>query len=529
MSWRTALYQVRKGVWSKRNQVIIALALAFIVANAAGAYYIGWYTTGEMDASFTGSDSDVIEVLGPISSPFIWTEDGVLRLINGVLNVYHDGAALDVEVGDITGAVALLLPDGDLIYDHAINGVGFTVEVGNDACILGVGERWTSDEYIPDYIIVALPENATTVIRALSISEHGEVAWQATIDGSLTMHSRTGSSRYVSVLFDTGEISTWTKSDPNPMYTYQVDDVIEMDMASNYAMIALTTVDEVVILQDGQEQRVELPETVHNLMVRYDRDHVYVQDRETVYDIHDGIYEPLRALTDGEWYVAPSVTDRLFVVNGNLLSAYHGIRGATLWTCDLGGEPTNIVVDASGTILLAWHGESLTMIDNENPPMGNSDLWLYFGIIMIAETSVVAGLAFSDKLKHMRSISPAVVALGTLICMSVAYLFPNQATVDWYGSLQAYVAIAGGIALISMTVGWYSQAGIGSFFYGFVTGLISSIPVAIVATYLLLATGHTFPEESAMFYSLFNTFKIGMVMGLIAGAIAYAASLIDEM
>jgi CHASE2 domain-containing sensor protein len=114
--------------------------------------------------------------------------------------------------------------------------------------------------------------------------------------------------------------------------------------------------------------------------------------------------------------------------------------------------------------------------------------------------------------------------IGVLAGAATAAIFQDAAAIAWFGSELAYLGIAAAVGTVGCVLSWNAQAGPLGLVLGAAGGLISSVPISIVAAFFLWFYGYSFLGQDPIIGSALNGIGTGFWGGLVDGAAGWVAT-----
>jgi hypothetical protein len=169
-------------------------------------------------------------------------------------------------------------------------------------------------------------------------------------------------------------------------------------------------------------------------------------------------------------------------------------------------------------VVTAWSGTRFAIIES-GEVFGDGSAWIALGALAIVEGLILAILAWEKRIRRMGRGLVYAIAFGVFAGALAAAAVHDTSAINWFGGELAYALIAASIGAVACVISWSSGSGVFGVVIGAVGGFVSSLLIALIATFLLWATGYSFPGQDAIIGGGLNVIGTGFFGG-VAGGIA---------
>jgi hypothetical protein len=143
------------------------------------------------------------------------------------------------------------------------------------------------------------------------------------------------------------------------------------------------------------------------------------------------------------------------------------------------------------------------------------------GILVIIEALILPIAIWWKRLSHADMKTAYVLIAGILIGIVVTTISPDPVFIEMLGGLSVYILVVATMSAISTLAAWSSQAGLASIVIGFAVGLVISIPICLVSTFIIWASGIDISSSDFIFRLLVNGLAVGFKVGAASGIAGY--------
>lgn len=189
------------------------------------------------------------------------------------------------------------------------------------------------------------------------------------------------------------------------------------------------------------------------------------------------------------------------------------------WKTDLGFTVTHLATDLSSDLILAHGDDRIAVIEDLDTPLGSEVMWHSLGFLIIGEAIALPFIQWWRELRRIRRETLVVMALGAAAGVAVLGLLPEIEMAARFGD-SAYLAVGGLTAGLSTLICWRADAGLANLVIGFTVGILTVIPLSLVAHFLLMVGG---VGPTGFFDSIVLSLMSGLKMGLVGGAVGWLA------
>lgn len=511
----------------RKSNIFIVLLIAFIIIDAAFAWYIINYSVGDKEVDETVLDFEIVQLERSFTNQIVVrSEEAVHLIMDTPLSLQFSGTPTDMALGDDSNAIAVLTEDENVHYfPPGQTTEQFFTQIENASFLIGVSELYSPVGHQPEEIVVITSNASADAVHVISIDTQ-ETVWNYEFDSRIVDFTTSDNVGYFSVSLESNEIVHFARFSSTPriilQFSTQVD---ELSVAGSGIYIAAlydngSKISRYSITSQEPIFTANLPQGSSHLQTRIQTEYSYVRAGNEILEVAEGEVRSRLLIESFITYTVPTVTDKIFVSLPGEIWGYKGLRGIPNWKSGVSFDVANLQTDVGGDFIVGWSGENLLLVDDTDMPLGNQTMWIALGFLVIFQVAFLLTFVWWKELKSMRRETLYVVVVGAIVGILVAYGFPDQDAIDWFG-LGAYVILAGILAAVSTLITWRTEAGLANIVVGLVIGIIMAIPLALVAHFIMAAGGHQFPDSP--FFSLAKLIYTGLKMGLVGGVVGYIA------
>ncbi len=514
-----------------RKRLLTLIVSLLMLSNVLFGYYILEYSTGNKEVDEHVLENEVLDVSRSQYNQIavMTTEQVFLFTPQGLLPVAIDGAPMDMEMGDITGTLAVLNDNGTVYYFRSGSTTPlFHTVLNGSARLVGITEQYATPSYIPENIAVFLENESGDHLVLLSIEEEGNVSWEHTFSYQVTAYNDAPNGRYISIGLENGSVYVFSKSNNVPREILQIGSVpMEIDMTMSGTGLG-------VLYGEGKKMGLytfdsqpplwdyDLISEGSGLVVQREGGSAFVSMGNKILKVERG---ELVSVTDVEslvTYSAPVVSDWVFASTPDEIIAFRGERSGAMWSSDIETGASGIVTDAGGNLVIFWVDNTLGLIENDDAIAGSSTLWAVFGFLIISQSVALPVLSWWKRIYEKRKEIGYLLLAGALVGVTISGVFPNAEAVAWYGSTEAVMALAAALCALTSVISWRADAGLANLAVGFTMGVLLAIPMALIGHFTLSVVGYQFADTA--FHSIVNTMVTGLEMGVAGGVVGLIAN-----
>lgn len=509
----------------------VTVLTALMVLDALVIYYTIGYTTDEKSIEAIPTPAETLDLWRSSQGDIVLlTDEGAFLMGQSsfqLLNV--SGTATDLAVGSETGVVAVGNDDGRLYYfKQGEVEASFSVQLDGEIDILGIVERISARTYNADQIVLLVRNDTGSRVVVASIAGAGAIDWSFDFDNEITSYAVSDMTRSFALSIENNSVYYFKRTESSPRSIFELSQSVkEVWLSPSGLNLAVLYGDNPLYVADFDINEpeplwvTEVPADSKGLQMHKEGDWIVVRSGDNLIKA-DGSGSRFALSRPGmERYVIPTVAEKVFVASEGELSESKWGREAPVWVAEFGESETRILTDAAGSFLIAWNASSLAIIDDSQATLGSGTMWLAIGFLLIGEAVGIPLFFWRAQIARLRKTAFYVIIIGAFAGVALGSLLLDPDPASFFGGVMAYLLIGGTISALSALIAWNSEGGLGSIVIGFATGLLVSIPVALVAVFLLWASGHDFGAADIFFGSALNGLVLGMKMGVVGGIVGY--------
>lgn len=524
--WRDKLLR-RYSLFRRKSNIFIILLIAFIIIDAAFAWYIINYSIGDKEIDESVLDFEIVQLERSFNNQIVVrSEEAVHLILDTPVALQFSGTPTDMALGDDSNAIAVLTDDENVHYfPPGQTTEQFFIQIEDAAVLIGVSELYFPIGHQPEEIIVITSNASADAVRVISIDTQ-ETVWDYEFDSRIIDFATSDNIGYFSVSLESNEIIHFARFSSTPriilQFPAQVDELSVSGSGIN--LVALydngSKISRFSITSQEPIFTVDLPQGSRNLQTRIQTEYSYVRAGNEILEVEGGAVRSRLLNEDLVTYTVPTVTDKIYVSLPGEIQGYKGTRAIPNWKSGTSFDVENLQTDVGGDFIIGWSGENLVLVDDTDMPLGNQTMWIALGFLVIFQVAFLIAFVWWEEFRKMRRETLYVVVVGAIVGILVAYVFPDHEAINWFG-LGVYVTLAGILAAVSTLITWRTEAGLANIVVGLVIGIILAIPLALVAHFIMEAGGHQFPDSP--FFSLAKLIYTGLKMGLVGGLVGWIA------
>ena len=510
-----------------RTGILIILLIAFVVIDGVFGWYIFTYSVADKSIEEVVVPEEIIQLESSYGGLVaVRYDDSVELILDELVGVHFSGTPIDMALGDDSNALVVLTDDQRIHYfPPGQISEQWSLDLEGAFSLVGVVEEYRSLGHVPIGLAVLTGNQSGDSVQMLSIDTM-EVQWTYDFEEEVNGHSRSDNTAYFSIVSGGKRVTHFAQFSSEPRVIYELEQPVD-EVAPSQSGTGV-----VILYDDGTKLSgfsitssdplwtAELPQGSKDLQLRSRTAYSYVQSGEKVLVIEEGEVRTRIEVGGMVTYTVPKVVDKIYLSVDGGLEGYKGTRAAPNWATTSSTQMGNLLTDVGGNRIIGWQGTTVVFINDSEPPVGNELMWTIFGYLIIGQVSILLIYGLWNKIVSTRKEALYLLIGGAIAGILVAYVLPDAEAIDWYGQ-GAYTVLAGAMAAISALIAWRTEAGLASVVVGVVVGIILSIPMAMVAHFIMESAGYQFLESA--FYSLAKLVYTGLKMGLVGGIVGYAA------
>ncbi len=522
----------------KKRLILILVVAAFLAVDAVAVWYTVSFTVEDKPYSLSDTPFEIVSLeRSQAGTLLILATDGVYRSTqSGYVSYGGLPPVTGASIGDSTDSVAILTADGTVRY-YAPEGMtpSFSVRLNGSAVPIGISEVYGAPFYFPEDIVVIVRNDSGDRIVLLSVTRGGAIDWEYDLPAQAIAFSRSENTRYFGVALSDASVMLFKRTQAYPVNTFALPmsarELVFSTSGLHFATLTGDNPSRVSLYEMLSTEPVfegEIAGQGSNLMIQKEDEAVYVQASDSVFRVsRDGV--SLKVSQEGlETYRVATTVDNTFVLSSEGLYGYRGQRSVPIWRADVNGWVGNLTSDPGGNLVLGWNRDSILMVDNTEVILGSKPAWVAFGLIVIAECTILPLALAWRRLRALKKGAVYVLAAGAFVGIAILAIFPDDSAAAHFGGTLVYLAMAGIIAAVAAVVSWNSEAGLGGIVFGAVAGLATSLPVALVVHFALWAFGFDFGASGSPYYSIGIGLLTGLKMGIAGSITGFAMNLMPE-
>jgi hypothetical protein len=524
--------RVRRMYRKRRILFFAVILIALLLVDAGLFWYTSSFTTDEKKGTADSVSFDLIDVQRTSGGALLLvSEDGAFSYSGGNLISYEiDGSVNDASVGYYTGAVAASTKNGSLHYfEPGEYSSSFSVAFTGNIEIIGISEMMARQGvYVPEEIVIVVTNATGTRVLVLSVANGGNVEWAYDLASQVVAVSKSDYARSFLVALDNNTVFLFKLIQTTPRTIYHLlDPVREVQLAPSGLTLAILYGDDpshLAMFSYSSTTPIhvtDLPSGCKNLQIQKEGSLAYVQCGNDVIEVLEGSSSLKTSIAGLIGYVVPTVSDSLFTSTPGKITSYKGHRSTPLWETVVGNTTAHLITDAGGNVLVGWWGRGLIIIDNSQQLIGSRTALLVVGVLVIIEALILPIAIWWKRLSHANMKTAYVLIAGILIGIVVTTISPDPVFIEMLGGLSVYILVVATMSAISTLAAWSSQAGLASIVIGFAVGLVISIPICLVSTFIIWASGIDISSSDFIFRLLVNGLAVGFKVGAASGIAGY--------
>gem|GEM_PF-3549729 len=461
----------------------------------------------------------------------IRTESSIFQTgTHGLVEYNVSGIPVDCVVGSATGAVVIVNDKSEVYYykpgEHESL---FHVSLNGDVDLLGISEKYAMQIYSPSQITCLVRNESGIYLLQLSISSAGSVLWNYRFDEDVVTTSISSSGRGIAIGLNNGTVYLFKSMDNRIRAIFHFPDKLhELAISSTDFYLGVLYGDSKKYLAsiDLYRERIiwvtEVPFDSKDLQIHADGEWYALRSGDTIYAINNTVIKPLLQSSPLKNFAIPSIADEIFISKEEKIEKYRLGRNNPVWQADITEmKNSSLLTDPAGSMLVSWAANQYVIIDDSSEIYGNSMLWRFIGFLLICETITVPCFVWRRKIAKLNRHAIFVVLMGAFGGAVAGTILSDPDPIAFFGGENSYLAIAASIAAFSSFIAWHSDGGIGSIIYGAAIGLMMSIPIAIIASFVLWAFGLDLGGDEIFFSAALNGLITGIKMSLLGAIIGY--------
>jgi len=519
----------------RRSTVLYALFALFLLLDAGLAYYNVTSATAMVESTKDQLPFDLIDLQTSLSGMELYlTSTGVyVPTRSGYSQLNVAGTAKEIALGHASDSAAVLTTDGKVqFFPAGASNPDFTVALDSNLTLIGIMEMYGPMRYAPMVVSVLKHNDSGDHLLTLSVAQGGKIDFTYNFEANVTSFSHSSTATMMAFGMDNGKTIMFRTSDRKITTSIsRPGSVVDVKVSRDGTHLA--------VLSQGQNWTLAgygswdaSPWTQFNVQPNAHDLRVRDGGMRLLYRLDDSIYEavglgtPQRVLDHPGMldYVPPEVGDVVIVAAPGDIVAYAPGRVNPVWSSSTGISPAGITSDIVGTMVNAWNGSRLVRIDVSAGAAGSGVIWVILGFMIIGEGVVLALVAWEKRIRRLGFGLLYTGMIGVLAGAATAAIFQDAAAIAWFGSELAYLGIAAAVGTVGCVLSWNAQAGPLGLVLGAAGGLISSVPISIVAAFFLWSYGYSFPGQDPIIGSALNVIGTGFWAGLFGGGAGWVAT-----
>jgi len=513
---------------NRKSSAITLLVVISVIIDCSLAWYIVSYSTERLEIEPVSLDFDIVDVeFSSYGDVLLRGEHRVGMLTSkGPVFFNFSGTPLDATIGDESGATAILNTTGTVFY-YGPGEFSYRFKVNREGAraLAGISEAYSTVGRIPEEVGILIENETGYHLELISIGGNHSTLWSYTFSSRITHFDVSPHMSYIAVALENNTVFHFSRIDFRPRQIYHTEGPVDElrlsesgisvgilhSNGSRFALFGVST--------DVPIYKLDLPEGSRNLLLKVRAESAFVLANNVLLQFNGSGFS--ERITDGNMvnYTVPLVADKIYVSLPDRIEAFRGGRQSPRWIAETAFTVDGMRTDVGGKALIAYGANSIVRIDDSDMPLGDSVLWALLGLLVIVESSLLPVAWYWSRIMASKRMILYVLVSGALAGIAASIIFPDLGTVDWYGSMAAYLAVSGSIAALSTLVAFGVEGGIARIFIGICAGLVISIPVVLAAHFLLSIQGYHF--AGSIFSSVVNTVMTGLKMGLIGGVTGF--------
>ncbi|MFP4545994.1 MAG: hypothetical protein ACLFPN_04000 [Methanomassiliicoccales archaeon] len=518
---RSYLRGVKKALEGRK---IVILLVALLLLDVGVGYFTITQTVADKPSQVHSVGSNILELEMGGRGALILTGEGVQMLSSGQLVEYQvEGRAVDITLGDDTGAAAVLKEDGTLSYfPPGKTTHSFQVQIARPASLLGVVERYTPQGHVPHGIAVLSDDGGRESLSLLSIEGDGSTDWNYSFELDVVGHDRSKNTGHIALQTEDGMVYLFRSGSDIPRMSFDAGLMGQLILSGSGTRLCVSDGSSFHLYTSTSRHpvyQVDLPPGSTGFVMQDNGERVYAKSGDRVIRIADGEWEVRWEREGLVNYTVPRVIDKGFFSTEGKIAGVKGDRSVPNWKTEPGFTATHLYTDLSGGLILAHGDDRIAVIEDRDTPLGSEVMWYSLGFLIIGEAIVLPIIQWWRELRRLRRETLTVMALGAAAGLAVLGLLPEVEMAARFGDL-AYLAVGGLTAALSTLICWRADSGLANLVIGFTVGILTVIPLSLVAHFLLMVGG---VGPTGFFDSIVLSLMSGLKMGLVGGAVGWLA------